>query len=58
MDTGENSSGDEFEDAADVLNDDDEFLAMMDVPATKKPQTLSKAITGTLLSLVGFKSAI
>lgn len=41
METGEeNSSGDEFEDAAELLNDDDDFLDMMDVPATKKPQTL------------------
>ncbi|KAK8380594.1 hypothetical protein O3P69_016884 [Scylla paramamosain] len=43
MDTGENSSGDEFEDASELLNDDDDFLAMMDVPATKKPQTLIPA---------------
>ena len=46
MDTGENSSGDEFEDASELLNDDDDFLAMMDVPATKKPQTLSKKLLG------------
>ncbi|XP_071518759.1 FAS-associated factor 1 [Panulirus ornatus] len=44
VETGEeNSSGDEFEDAAELLNDDDDFLDMMDVPTTKKPQTLIPA---------------
>nr|XP_053634724.1 FAS-associated factor 1-like isoform X1 [Cherax quadricarinatus] len=43
METGEeNSSGDELEDAAE-LNDDDDFLDLMDVPPTKKPQTLIPA---------------
>lgn len=43
MDTGENSSGDEYEDTAELLNDDDDdFLGMMDVPTSKRPQTLSK----------------
>lgn len=43
MDMGdENSSGEEFEDAPDNLNDDDDFLDMMDVPMTKKPSALSK----------------
>ncbi|CAL4123192.1 unnamed protein product, partial [Meganyctiphanes norvegica] len=44
MDTGDdNSSGDEFEDAAELLNEDDDFLDMMDVPSSKKPQTLIPA---------------
>lgn len=46
MDTGENSSGDEY-DTPELLNDDDDdFLGMMDVPTTKKPQTLSKGDRG------------
>ncbi|KAG7163203.1 FAS-associated factor 1-like [Homarus americanus] len=44
METGEeNSSGDEFLDASELLNDDDDFLDMMDVPAVKKAQTLIPA---------------
>lgn len=39
----ENSSGDEFEDAPELVPDDDDFLDMMDVPSAKKPQTLIPA---------------
>nr|WHL25481.1 caspar [Eriocheir sinensis] len=62
MDTGENSSGDEYEDTAELLNDDDDdFLGMMDVPTTKKPQTLIPADTedevmGVIQFAEGFKS--
>ncbi|XP_068239471.1 FAS-associated factor 1 [Palaemon carinicauda] len=43
MEVDENSSGDEFEDAPELLNDDDDFLDMMDVPAAKKTQALIPA---------------
>lgn len=40
----DNASGEEFEDTPELLNDDDDFFGMMDVdvPSSKKPQTLSE----------------
>ncbi|XP_047468684.1 FAS-associated factor 1-like [Penaeus chinensis] len=41
----DNASGEEFEDTPELLNDDDDFFGMMDVdvPSSKKPQTLIPA---------------
>ncbi|KAK7078925.1 pre-rRNA processing and 40S ribosomal subunit assembly [Halocaridina rubra] len=50
-----NSSGDEFEDAPELVNDDDDFLDMMDVPSSKKPQTLIPAdIDDEIMGVIHF----
>ncbi|KAK3895506.1 hypothetical protein Pcinc_000787, partial [Petrolisthes cinctipes] len=39
----DDSSGEEFEDASELLHDDDDFLDMMDVPPSRKAHTLIPA---------------
>ena len=49
-----NSSTDEFEDASDLLHDDDDFLEMIDVPSSTKPKTLSKFLENILSECFSF----
>lgn len=45
----DDSSGEEFEDASELLHEDDDFLDMMDVPPSRKAHTLSMYYWGLLI---------